>query len=169
MKAFSITGWSGSGKTTLIERLIVRFRQENLRVAAFKRVPQKYYLEPESSDSFRFLRAGAERVGLVASREMLTMQTVSEETDIFDILVKRYSGCDFLLFEGLRGAQVPMIEVFDTGGKNPRLKMPVEELSAVVSDRPLVSLPFYEGLTIPNFGRDAIDGIADFMEVFDER
>lgn len=168
MKAFSITGWSGSGKTTLIERLIERFGQEKKRVVAFKRVPQKYYLEPESSDSFRFLAAGAETVGLVASRELLTMQAISEEIDVFDILEKRYSGCEFLLLEGLRGTGVPVIEVFDSSGKNGQLKFPIDQLCAVVSDQPLTSLTDYKEIDIPNFDRDAVDEVASFMEDYDE-
>lgn len=137
---------------------------------AFKRVPQKYYLEPESSDSFRFLQAGAEEVGLVASREMLTMQAISEEIDVFDILEKRYSGSDILLLEGLSGTGVPMIEVFDSSGKNGQLKFPIDQLCAVVSDQPLPSLTNFKDkdIDIPNFGRDAVDEIAGFMEDYDE-
>lgn len=137
-------------------------------MVAIKRVPQKYYLEPESSDSFRFLRAGAEETCLVASREMLTIQAISEEIDVFDILEKRYSGCDMLLMEGLRGNEVPVIEVFDSSGKNERLKLPIDQLCAIVSDRPLTLLTNDDEINIPNFDRNAIDEIVGFMEDYDE-
>lgn len=160
MRAFSITGWSGSGKTTLIARLIKYFKQENKRVIAVKNVPQKYYLEPESTDTFRFLEAGSDEVCLVAKNQFLTMKRMETNDTVFEILQSRYADCDFLLLEGLRKDGIPVIEVFDST-KHEALKNPLDTLSAVVSDKPVTG-------AIPNFNNDDIHRIIHFMEAYYE-
>jgi molybdopterin-guanine dinucleotide biosynthesis protein B len=160
MKAFSITGWSGSGKTTLIARLIKHFKQENKRVIAVKNVPHKYYLEPESTDTFKFLEAGSDEVCLTAKNQLMTMNRLETGDDIFEILLSRYADCDILLLEGLRKDDIPVIEVFDSS-KHEALKYPLDTLSAVVSDKPVTG-------TIPNFYSDDINRITHFMEAYYE-
>ena len=157
MKIFSITGWSGSGKTTLITRLIKHFKSTNKNVIAVKHAPHKYYLEPESTDTFTFLDAGAEEVCLAAGKELLTMRRITEESDVFRFLESRYAGCDILLLEGLRRDDIPMIEVFDSS-KHEAPKFPISALRAIVSDKPVTR-------AIPNFNPGEIDEIVTFMEV----
>ncbi len=160
MKVFSINGWSGSGKTTLITRLIERFKGMGRRVAAVKRVPDKFYLEPESTDSFAFLESGADEVCLAANRRVMFMEPIAEGDDIALMLMNRYAGAgyDLLLLEGLRREDIPMLEVFDAGS-NPSLKFPIHSLCAIISDRPVSA-------GIPIFERDDIDGIVKFMEAY---
>ena len=158
MKIFSITGWSGSGKTTLIARLIKRFKMKNKKVIAVKGALHKYYIEPESTDTFKFLEAGADEVCLAAAKEMLTMRAVTGQQDVFATLESRYKDCDILLAEGLYRDDIPLIEVFDSG-KHEGLKFPVETLTAVVSDKPITD-------AVPNFHRDDIEEIMHFMEVY---
>jgi molybdopterin-guanine dinucleotide biosynthesis protein B len=158
MKVFSIAGWSGSGKTTLITRLIMHFKQKNKKVIAVKNTPHKYYLEPESADTFKFLEAGADEVCLVAKKEMLQMRQISNQTDIISILKSKYSNCDFLLLEGLRQNDIPLIEVFDSG-KNNSLKFPIKTLCAVVSDKLITT-------AVPIFNPKDINEISNFMEAY---
>lgn len=157
MKIFSITGWSGSGKTTLITRLIKQFKSKDKTVIAVKHAPHKYYLEPESTDTFAFLDSGSEEVCLVAGKELLTMRRITEKTDVFGLLESRYADCDVLLLEGLRRDDIPMIEVFDSS-KHETPKFPVSVLRAIVSDKPVTDV-------IPNFRPGEIDAIVNFMEV----
>ena len=157
MKVFTITGWSGSGKTTLITRLVKHFKSKNKKVIAVKHAPHKYYLEPESTDTFKFLDAGAEEVCLVAGRELLTMRRLTEETDVFRLLESQYADCDILLLEGLRRDDIPIIEVFDSS-KNETPKFPIHALNAIVSDKPVTG-------AIPNFNPNEINKIINFMEV----
>ncbi len=165
MKAFSITGWSGSGKTTLIARLIEYFNAQGKRVAAVKHAPHKYYLEPEATDTFKYLAAGSEEVCLVSKHQMLTMKRINEmePADIVAMLESRYSDCDFLLLEGLRKPGIPIIEIFDAG-ENDHLKNPLETLSAVVSDNPDQWLD--TEIPTPCFRRDEIEKIAHFIEAY---
>ena len=155
-KIFSITGWSGSGKTTLITRLIKQLKAANKRIIAVKSAPHKYYLEPESTDTFKFLEAGSDMVFLAAKNELLSMTRIDDTRDVFALLESHQRNCDFLLLEGLRKNNIPMIEVFDST-KNKALKFPLEQLTAVVSDKPVTD-------EIPNFNIDKIEDITKFME-----
>lgn len=158
MKVFSIAGWSGSGKTTLICRLIAGFKEKGQRVIAVKKVPYKYYLEPESADSFKFLEAGADDVCLVAAQELMTMKRISEKEQVFQYLDTRSADCDLLLLEGLRNPGIPLIEVYNSSLQKP-FKFPSEKVIAIVSDIPVTQ-------SIPNFNRDQIPEIIHFMEVY---
>jgi molybdopterin-guanine dinucleotide biosynthesis protein B len=158
MKIFSIAGWSGSGKTTLITRLIMHFKQKNKRVIAVKHTPHKYYVEPESTDTFKFLEAGADEACLVAKNEILQMRKMTNQTNAISILETQYADCDFLLLEGLLQNDIPLIEVFDPD-KNNTLKFPIENLCAVVSDKPITT-------AVPNFKPNDIKEISKFMEEY---
>lgn len=158
MKTFSITGWSGSGKTELITRLIKHCKKKNRKVVAVKNVPHKLYLEPESTDTFKFFEAGADEVCLTAKHQLLTIKPLTAETDIIALLEQEYADCDFLLLEGLRKVGIPMIEVFNPT-KHDSLKFPVDSLCAVVSEKPAIG-------SVPHFHPDEIDKIISFMEVY---
>jgi molybdopterin-guanine dinucleotide biosynthesis protein MobB len=136
----------------------MHFKQKNKRVIAVKHTPHKYYLEPESADTFKFLEAGADEVCLVAKNEMLQMRQITKETDTISILKSQYANCDFLLLEGLHQTDIPLIEVFNSG-KNNTLKFPIKTLCALVSDKPITT-------TIPNFNFKDINEISNFMEVY---
>jgi molybdopterin-guanine dinucleotide biosynthesis protein B len=160
MKIFTITGWSGSGKTTLITQLIKYFKERGKRIVAVKNAPHKYYLEPESKDTFKFLEAGSDEVCLVAKNEILRMNSLDHTTDIFELLISSYKGYDLILLEGLHKDNIPKIEVLDSS-KHQKPKNKLEGLAAIVSDQN------HEG-QIPVFGPTEINKIASFMEVYDD-
>jgi molybdopterin-guanine dinucleotide biosynthesis protein MobB len=155
-KIFSITGWSGSGKTTLITRLVKHFKSVNKRVITVKHTPGKYYLEPEATDTFKFLEAGSDMVFLAAKNELLAVKRINGTNDVFAVLESQQNNCDFLLMEGLRKDDVPMIEVYDST-KSSTPKFPFHQLTAIVSDKPVTD-------KIPNFHFADIDEITKFME-----
>jgi molybdopterin-guanine dinucleotide biosynthesis protein B len=160
MKMFTVGGWSGSGKTTLITRLIKQFKSKNMKVIAVKSTPHKYYLEPETTDTFRFLDSGADEVVLAAAKQVMTMKSITAKEEVFDIIENRRGDCDILLMEGLRREGVPLIEVFDST-RNNSLKFPIDSLCAIVSDKPVTR-------EIPNFSRDDIRIISRFLEAYHE-
>ena len=156
MKIFSFGGWSKSGKTTLITRLITELKKKNKKVLAVKNIPNKYSLEPESKDTFKFLESGADKVCLIAKQEILSMKKIKNENEAIDILKSDFKNFDFLILEGLCIENVPLIEVFDSKTKN-NLKFPIDRLSAIVSDiKPTNKIPCYK--------RDDINKITKFME-----
>ena len=90
----------------------------------------------------------------------MQMKQITKQTDTISILKTQYANCDFLLLEGLRQNDIPLIEVFNSS-KNNTLKFPIETLCAVVSDKPIET-------TAPNFNLKDINEISNFMEVYDE-
>jgi molybdopterin-guanine dinucleotide biosynthesis adapter protein len=163
MKVFTIAGWSGCGKTTLISRLIKQLKTNNYKVIAVKNVPHKFYLEPESTDSFKFLEAGADEACLAASHQLMSTQLINNKSQTVDILKTRYTDCDYLLLEGLRNDSIPLIEVFDSS-KHRELKFPPPSLTAIVADKPLN----FDCPGIPFFHRDNIMEIKTFLEDYNE-
>jgi len=163
MKVFTIAGWSGCGKTTLISRLIKQLKANNNKVIAVKKVPHKFYLEPESTDSFKFLEAGADEACLAASHQLMSTKLIDDKSKTIDILKTRYPDCDYLLLEGLRDDSIPLIEVFDSS-IHGELKFPPLSLAAIVADKPLnIDCP-----GIPYFHRDNIMEITTFLEDYNE-
>lgn len=129
---------------------------------AVKHAPHKFYLEPESTDTFGFLQAGADETCLVAKNEMLSMKRITEKTDPIALLKSQYPDCDLLLLEGLKSEHIPAIEVINSQ-KNEALKFPLASLCAVVSDKPVTT---YNSL--PNFNINDTDDIIRFMEAYHE-
>lgn len=139
-------------------QLIKHFKSKNKKVVAVKYAPHKYYLEPETTDTFKFLAAGCDETCLVAKNELLTMKHLDNNTDIFNILETQYADCDVLLLEGLHREGIPLIEVFDSS-KHDTLKYAGtgKTLSAVVSDKPVTN-------AAPCFNNNDINGIINFIE-----
>jgi molybdopterin-guanine dinucleotide biosynthesis protein B len=158
MKFFSIAGWSDSGKTTLITRLTEKFKSKNKRVAAVKNIPHKYHLQPETKDSFKFLSSGCDEVFLVAQNEIISMRRKDTEKKIFEILESQRVPFDYILLEGLFRDDIPVIEVFDSR-KHNEAKMSLQNLCAIVTNKEKMN-----GIDIPLFEFDDIDGVAKFME-----
>lgn len=156
MKIFSITGWSKSGKTTLITKIIERLKLKNKKIFAVKNVVNKYHLEPESKDTYKFLNAGSDEVFLVAKNEILNMKKIKNKREFFGIIESKIDKPDFVLLEGLYTENIPVIEVFNSRQKRTT-KFPIEKLSAIVSDQKITE-------DIPYFNLNDIDGIVKFME-----
>jgi molybdopterin-guanine dinucleotide biosynthesis adapter protein len=158
VKIFSIIGWSGSGKTTLITRLIKHYKTLDKKIIAVKHAPHKYYLEPESTDTFKFLEAGADETCLVAKNEMLSMKLIAEQSDPIALLKSQYADCDLLLLEGLKSEHIPAIEVFNSQ-IHDALKFSDASLCAIVADNPrAIESP------VPCFNINNINEIIHFME-----
>ncbi len=158
MKLFSLVGWSGSGKTTLIARLISYYKKKKMSVAAVKRVPHGYSLQPEGKDSFRFLRAGADSVYLASQREIMSIRPKQAHEDAWHLIKSDLKDYDFVLLEGLILDQVPVAEVFDSR-RHKLLKFPLKKLSLIISDEQLQK-------KIPWFHVDDIKGIAEYLEEY---
>ena len=160
MKIFSFTGWSRSGKTTLITKIIEKLKQKKKTVVAIKNIPNKYNLEPESKDSFKFLNAGSDEVFLVAKKEILNIKKINHKDDVFEILKSTFNNYDIVLLEGLHRENIPVIEVFDST-REKGTKFPINRLSAIVSDQKITQ-------EIPCFDFKDIDGIIKFIEDYNE-
>ena len=155
MKIYTIAGWSNSGKTTLIIKLIKVLKNKGLRVLALKNASEKYYLEPEGKDSLNFLQAGADSVYLTSKKEIMKMELIDGNDDLFEKISPEFHKYDIVLLEGLRKENIPIIEVFNKEDKNS-LKIPEEELCALISDYKIFT-------NIPFFKRNDIEKIVRFI------
>lgn len=127
-------------------------------MAAVKHTPHKFYLEPESKDSFKFLDSGADDVYLTANNQMMSIDKINSTDDAFNLIQSRSQHRDIMILEGLRHHDIPLIEVYDsTREENP--KFPVDSLCAIISDKPIQ-------VGIPNFNRDDIEAISNFLEEY---
>lgn len=156
MRIFSIVGWSNSGKTRLISRLICFFKTRGDTVVVLKNVPHGYSLQPEGKDSVRFLDAGADLVYLSGQAEIVRLKRRTKPGHVLDTILPELGHTDVLILEGLTGKGTPVIEVWDPK-KNPRLKISMALLSAVVSAEKI-------NLPLPCFHPDDIEHIVKFME-----
>ena len=115
-----------------------------------------YTFQPKGKDSFIFLQAGADHVGLASESEIVAIRPKPKNGDIRRLIESDLSMFDYILLEGVFLEQVPVAEVFDSR-KHKNLKFPLKRLSVIISD-----LPFQE--KIPWFHRDDIQGIAKYLE-----
>ena len=156
MNLFSFIGWSGSGKTTIITLLIKELVSRGFCITSIKHVPGKFYLEPESKDSFKYLGSGAKEAFILSSKELINTMLIDESFDIFDKYKEKFDQYDMVFAEGLSYGNYPVFEVFDST-KNNRLKGEHKKLTAIIGDKNI-----FEGLRF--FKREDIVRIADFME-----
>jgi molybdopterin-guanine dinucleotide biosynthesis protein B len=155
MKVYTIAGWSNSGKTTLIINLIKEFKKRGLKVLALKNVHDKYNLEPETKDSSRFLKAGADTVYLSAKNELMKIEAVSDSDKLLKILESEFKKYDIVLLEGLKMKNYPVIEIYNS--KNTKeLKNSEEKLYAIISDIKISESTSYYNI-------NDISGISKFL------
>ncbi len=155
MIIIGIVGRSQSGKTGLIKGLIPELRKKGLRVAAVKHCPHGFSLDLEGKDSWEFMAAGAEGVGMVGPDKLAVIRK--------DALGQRFSGsaarwfpeADIVLVEGGPGiAGLKKIEVLRKGEKPAAA---AGELLAFVSEKRAAG-------SAPRFRPDDIGAIAAFLE-----
>ncbi|MBI3145502.1 MAG: molybdopterin-guanine dinucleotide biosynthesis protein B [Pseudogulbenkiania sp.] len=157
MHVIGFAGYSGSGKTTLIERLLPSLLARGLDVAVIKHTHHDVDWDVPGKDSWRHRQAGARQVLLAAGQRRLLVEELPGSND-HPLLehVARLSPCDLVLAEGFKHAPVPKIEVINSALACPRLYPDDPQVLAVVSDAPIDT-------TLPQFHRDDIAGIVDFL------
>ena len=152
----SIVGKSSSGKTTLLEKLIAELKKRGYKVAIVKHSHHKDDLDIAAKDTWRFTQAGSE-LSAINSLDHLAiyrrMDSFFDPKDISNFVLWDY---DILLTEGFKGSNYPKIEVHRSEQGKGLLTDP-KLLLAVVTDEPL-------DVKVPQFSRDDIAGIADFIE-----
>ena len=110
-KIIGIAGWSGSGKTTLVEGLITIFKNSyNLKVCAIKHAHENFIIDQKGKDSYRFSKAGAERVIISSKNQWTIINKVQEEENIENLL-KFTKNYNIVLVEGWKFSKLKKIEV----------------------------------------------------------
>ncbi len=126
----AFSGFSGSGKTTLIEKLIPVFKGRGYRVAVIKHDAHDFEIDKEGKDTFRFSRAGADKVYIASASKSARMNSSSSS---LDEMLADCRDADIVLIEGYRNSDIKKIGITgrDTGY---RLPGPADDFEAIVTD-----------------------------------
>lgn len=149
----AVVGWKNAGKTTLVERLVAELVGRGLRVGTVKATHHDVEPEEEGKDSWRHRRAGAVESLLVGPRRWVLVHEGGQSAVEARL---RLGPVDLVVVEGLRGEDLPKIEVLSPGGDRPILggQDPRVRLIAAEVD---------PGRGLPWRHRDDIAGIADVV------
>ena len=140
-KIIGIAGWSGSGKTTLVEGLIDIFKNHyNLRVCAIKHAHKNFTIDQEGKDSYKFTKAGAERVIVSSINQWTIINKVQKEENIENLL-KFTSDFNIVLVEGWKFSNLKKIEVHRSLIKKNVLFKEDKNIIAVATDNPDLIIP----------------------------
>lgn len=158
MKVFGLAGWSGSGKTTLLTRLIPVLTSRGLSVSTIKHAHHGFDMDERGKDSYEHRQAGAKEVLITSARRWALMHELRDEAEpTMEQLIPRMTAVDLLLVEGFKREVHAKIEVYRAAVGKPLLCREDPNIIAVASDGPL------EGLALPRFDLDNVDGIGDFI------
>jgi molybdopterin-guanine dinucleotide biosynthesis protein B len=140
---FGFIGRSGAGKTTLILDVIAVLRSRGMVVSAIKRAHDGLDLDRPGKDSWRMREAGCREVLLAGDRRFALLHEYGDEAETSPLaLAARLADVDVVLFEGFRGAPIPMIEVFRPALGLPMLWPQHPSVVAVATDGDLrIALP----------------------------
>ncbi|WP_139975792.1 molybdopterin-guanine dinucleotide biosynthesis protein B [Ochrobactrum sp. CGA5] len=159
-KLFGITGWKNSGKTTMTERLVTCLTARGYRIATIKHAHHNFDIDHEGTDSWRHRKAGAAEVAIVSSQRYAIMHEGLGEAEpsLWEIAAK-LAPCDLILVEGYKHETHKKIELRRADGHaGPFLSAEDPAVVAIASDNP------QQGETVPIFGIDDIEQIADFIQ-----
>ncbi len=116
---FCVSGYSGSGKTWLITRLINGFIKEGLKVSVLKHDGCNKFCDKAGSDTDLYDKAGATSFAIF-SDERFSVCTPEKKTvdEMIDILKKTGPPPDYIIIEGMKGADIPTVERVGKDGKH---------------------------------------------------
>jgi molybdopterin-guanine dinucleotide biosynthesis protein B len=157
---FGVAGWKNSGKTTLMVGLIRELSSRGFAVSVVKHAHAKFEIDHEGRDSFKMREAGAAQVALSSPRRFALMREMGDAPEMSFADILAYAGkCDLVLVEGYKREEFPKIEIRREGAASREpLRGAVPHIVAIASDRPEA-----EETTLPVFGIDDIEGMADFI------
>lgn len=126
--ALCVVGRSGAGKTTLLEALVPRLQAGGLRVGVVKHTHHRLEHDREGSDTSRL--GQAQRVVLTGPGGTVLFGVELGAREATELAGR---GCDLVLLEGFKSADLPRLEV--VRGQEPVLAP--GEAWLTLSDRPL--------------------------------
>ena len=148
----SVCGIKNSGKTTMLEKLIPELISRGLKVAVFKNGGH-FTPDMPGTDTYRFLQVGAtgtlffDDCQYQISRKLLPP---------YEELFTQFPEADLLLVEGLRGTELPKLEIIK----------PDDERSPALSEDKVLGYiaenAAFEA-NVPVFDREDVKGITDFI------
>jgi molybdopterin-guanine dinucleotide biosynthesis protein B len=140
--------------------LIRALSQRGLAVSVIKHAHAKFEIDHEGRDSFKMREAGACQVALSSPRRFAVMRELGDAPELSFEDILAYAGkCDLVLVEGYKREAFPKIEIRRDGAASREPLYGIfPEIVAIASDRPDA-----EGSTLPVFGLNDVEGMADFI------
>ena len=140
-KIIGIAGWSGSGKTTLVESLINIFKNNyDLKVCAIKHAHQNFTIDKKGKDSYRFSKAGAERVIISSVKQWTIINKVKKEENLENLL-NFANNFNIILVEGWKFSKLKKIEVYRSIIKKEKLFKEDKNIIAFATDDLKLNVP----------------------------
>ena len=170
MKVVGFCGPSGVDKTTLVEQLIPLLKAGGQRVSVIKHAHKRFDMDQPGKDSWRHRQAGAFEV-LVASGQRLALlrEYEAEGQPTVHQLIAEMVGCDWLLVEGFKHADILKIEVW-RAALGPQAGQPAYPddpfVTAIATDTP-AALPVPTGRPVFDLANPA--ALADYLVAHADR
>jgi len=101
---------SETGKTTLIEALIPILKEKNYNIGVLKHDAHDFEIDKEGKDSYRFVKAGADKMVISSKEKIAMIEKTKEEKDVEEIL-ELFIDMDLVIIEGYKNNGYPKIEV----------------------------------------------------------
>lgn len=142
----AVSGVKNSGKTELIARMIPHLIAAGHKVAVIKHDGHSFLADPEGTDTYRHLEAGACGTAIFDREKYKVVRMRSlEETDFLSM----FPEADLVLLEGFKHSAWPKLEIVRAGNSDRPVCDPAT-LLALVTDLPLAIpgvplIPFGDG------------------------
>jgi molybdopterin-guanine dinucleotide biosynthesis protein MobB len=158
VRIYGVTGWKNAGKTTLVERLVAEITGRGFSVSTLKHAHHAFDVDQPGKDSHRHRAAGARQV-LVSSANRWALMTENRGAPepALGSLLGQLAPVDLVLVEGWKRDRHPKIEARRAASAQDLIAAGDATIEAVASDAPL------EGLGVPVFALDDVEGIAGFI------
>lgn len=157
MNVIGIVGWKNCGKTTLAAALIRELCARGYTVNSVKHAHHHVDVDQKGTDSHYHRQAGAREVILAGGKRFAIMHELQgDDEPSLDQLLERLSPCDWVVVEGYKTHEHPMIEVHRQTCKEAPLYKRDPKIIGVASD-------YTTDFSGPCFDPDDIKGIADFV------
>jgi molybdopterin-guanine dinucleotide biosynthesis protein MobB len=135
-RVIGVCGHKDTGKTQVVEGLVKFLKAKGFSVGTVKHVHGALTTSPSATDSERHLAAGADCV-VVESSDVNQINVRSRaglnSTDAVEAAAMHLFGCDYIIVEGFKRAEIPKIVVTAPSGHIPE---GLTQIVAYVSDGP---------------------------------
>ncbi|MCW4045168.1 MAG: molybdopterin-guanine dinucleotide biosynthesis protein B [Candidatus Bathyarchaeota archaeon] len=102
-KTIAVIGTKKTGKTTTIENLTRELTKRGYKVAAIKHINEpNFTIDTPGKDTWKYAQAGAKTIITIADNETATIQKTPTENITLNTLLKKCTGNDIVLIEGLK-------------------------------------------------------------------
>jgi len=157
----SVLGWSNSGKTTFIEAAIAECAKRGISTSALKKSHNAASLPPNTKDSSRFFRAGAETSVYLNSSEMLILKKAPLQVDEQSIAAL-CPGASMIFCEGLEPGGALRVLAAGDATEEVSLKRTLADIDILIA-RNVAMLDLAKSRNVKFFKPDEIAQFIDYL------